>query len=79
MNDIKSPIFCVFDDPYCLWDQDYVERNKEFVAGIDVEHFEFILNKFIDDCSGQVILATVLDFSQYFRSDSLGVKPSLCA
>ena len=28
-------------------------------------------------CSGQVILATVLDFSQYFRSDSLGVKPSL--
>ena len=30
-------------------------------------------------CSGQVILATVLDFSQYFRSDSLGVKPSLCA
>lgn len=63
MNDIKSPIFCVFHDPYCLWDQDYIERNKEFVAGIDVEHFEFILNKFIDDedeMRSSIIIKTTL-------------------
>ena len=63
MNDIKSPIFCVFDDPYCLWDQDYAERNKEFVAGFDVEHFEFILNKFIDDVDemrSSIIIRTTL-------------------
>ncbi len=28
-------------------------------------------------CSGQLKLATVLEFSQYNRSDSLGVKPPL--
>ncbi|EKL15139.1 hypothetical protein VCHC60A1_0908, partial [Vibrio cholerae HC-60A1] len=27
------------------------------------------------ECSGQLKLATVLEFSQYNRSDSLGVKP----
>ncbi|BDA02100.1 hypothetical protein CNRVC190247_03192 [Vibrio cholerae] len=30
-----------------------------------------------DKCSGQLKLATVLEFSQYNRSDSLGVKPPL--
>ncbi|GHW99293.1 integrase [Vibrio cholerae] len=29
------------------------------------------------ECSGQLKLATVLEFSQYNRSDSLGVKPPL--
>ncbi|EAR54311.1 hypothetical protein SKA34_01965 [Photobacterium sp. SKA34] len=29
------------------------------------------------DCSGQLKLATVLEFSQYNRSDSLGVRPPL--
>ncbi|WP_223789927.1 hypothetical protein, partial [Marinicella meishanensis] len=33
----------------------------------------------ISDCSGQVILATVLDSRQNFRSDSLGVIPPLYA
>ncbi len=31
----------------------------------------------IAGCSGQLKLATVLEFSQYNRSDSLGVKPPL--
>lgn len=30
-----------------------------------------------DECSGQLKLATVLEFSQYNRSDSLGVRPPL--
>ncbi len=29
------------------------------------------------ECSGQQKLVTVLEFSQYNRSDSLGVKPPL--
>ncbi|MBY7850477.1 Tn7 transposase TnsA N-terminal domain-containing protein [Vibrio fluvialis] len=29
------------------------------------------------ECSGQLKLATVLEFSQYSRSDSLGVRPPL--
>ncbi|WP_240431861.1 AlpA family transcriptional regulator [Vibrio cholerae] len=31
----------------------------------------------VDECSGQLKLATVLEFSQYNRSDSLGVRPPL--
>nr|WP_231113052.1 AlpA family phage regulatory protein [Vibrio natriegens] len=31
----------------------------------------------LGDCSGQLKLATVLEFSQYSRSDSLGVRPPL--
>ncbi len=35
------------------------------------------LKEISDTCSGQLKLATVLEFSQYNRSDSLGVKPPL--
>ncbi|EGR2461455.1 hypothetical protein DYA89_17815 [Vibrio cholerae] len=35
------------------------------------------LEELCSGCSGQLKLATVLEFSQYNRSDSLGVKPPL--
>lgn len=41
-------------------------------AGHYFEHDDYYV-----DCSGQLKLATVLEFSQYNRSDSLGVKPPL--
>ncbi len=34
-------------------------------------------NVYWEGCSGQLKLATVLEFSQYNRSDSLGVRPPL--
>ncbi|AOY45948.1 integrase [Vibrio cholerae] len=37
----------------------------------------FSSNPINPDCSGQLKLATVLEFSQYNRSDSLGVRPPL--
>ncbi|WP_032482488.1 hypothetical protein, partial [Vibrio cholerae] len=33
------------------------------------------MEHFVEVCSGQLKLATVLEFSQYNRSDSLGVRP----
>ena len=36
-----------------------------------------LFDDYITDCSGQLKLATVLEFSQYNRSDSLGVRPPL--
>ncbi len=49
-----------------------------------VSHLSELQNKSYADflnaaskCSGQLKLATVLEFSQYSRSDSLGVRPPL--
>ncbi|GHW32410.1 integrase [Vibrio cholerae] len=42
-----------------------------------VDTYEKSRDKIYDVCSGQLKLATVLEFSQYNRSDSLGVKPPL--
>ncbi|WP_258011970.1 hypothetical protein [Vibrio cholerae] len=48
----------------------------------DSGHFKPTLKEVFNNrigfiCSGQLKLATVLEFSQYNRSDSLGVKPPL--
>ncbi len=40
-------------------------------------HFFDCGNKHRSGCSGQLKLATVLEFSQYNRSDPLGVRPPL--
>ncbi|GHW59610.1 integrase [Vibrio cholerae] len=37
----------------------------------------YLFLSLVKKCSGQLKLATVLEFSQYNRSDSLGVKPPL--
>ncbi|PFG45991.1 type I restriction enzyme S subunit [Vibrio sp. ES.051] len=41
------------------------------------EYENKVLSPFKEPCSGQLKLATVLEFSQYNRSDSLGVRPPL--
>ncbi|NRB69721.1 MAG: hypothetical protein HRU48_20535 [Vibrio sp.] len=44
----------------------------------DTKTIQRFVNAVIDSsCSGQLKLATVLEFSQYSRSDSLGVRPPL--
>ncbi len=52
-----------------------------FITGISLLFaptlFPDTLEAIPKNCSGQLKLATVLEFSQYNRSDSLGVKPPL--
>ncbi len=64
----------------------YVEKYKDEIVfpsldRVSDEHIqELRLAALLHDvghCSGQLKLATVLEFSQYNRSDSLGVKPPL--
>lgn len=40
-------IIAVNDEPYCIWEVDLKERNKEFLDGIDVDYFDYFLNTHI--------------------------------
>ncbi|PNH92549.1 hypothetical protein C1O24_20335 [Vibrio diazotrophicus] len=50
----------------------YVLTLKLFELGSKAREYTSLI-----DCSGQLKLATILEFSQYNRSDSLGVRPPL--
>ncbi|MBY8055443.1 (d)CMP kinase [Vibrio fluvialis] len=56
----------------------FVKRNKSLIyVGICAQESLAKLGFSPSYCSGQLKLATVLEFSQYSRSDSLGVRPPL--
>jgi len=40
---LDNTIIVVNDEPYCIWEIDLKERNKEFLDGIDVEYFDYFL------------------------------------
>ncbi|CAM3166036.1 hypothetical protein VIMY103929_20915 [Vibrio mytili] len=44
---------------------------------VSLEGTKIRVNLLDSHCSGQLKLATVLEFFQYSRSDSLGVRPPL--
>jgi hypothetical protein len=41
---MKSAIFVVGDEPYCLWEDDVAKRTRDFLTGLDTEFFAYILN-----------------------------------
>lgn len=41
-NSITPVIFCVNQEPYCLWETDLAERNIEFLDGLDPEYFNYL-------------------------------------
>ncbi len=40
---MDSSIFVVNQEPYCIWEIDVQERNKEFLNGIDTDFFDYIV------------------------------------
>ncbi len=42
MNGLNNTIIVVNDEPYCIWEVDLKERNKEFLEGIDEDYFDYI-------------------------------------
>ena len=40
---MDSSIFVVNQEPYCLWEIDVQERNKEFLDGIDTGFFDYVV------------------------------------
>ncbi|WP_105199857.1 hypothetical protein [Pseudoalteromonas sp. T1lg10] len=43
---MKNNIFVVNNEPFCLWDEDLKDRNKEFLSGIDTEYFSLFVDMF---------------------------------
>jgi len=41
---LQNTIIVVNDEPYCIWEVDLEKRNLEFIEGIDVDYFEYLLN-----------------------------------
>lgn len=40
---MQNSIFVVNREPFCIWEIDIRERNKEFLEGIDTEYFDYAL------------------------------------
>jgi hypothetical protein len=41
---LQNSIFVVGAEPYCIWEVDIADRNREFLWGIDTEYFNYLLN-----------------------------------
>lgn len=41
---VQNSIFVVNEEPYCIWEIDIAKRNGEFLDGIDVKYFDYLLN-----------------------------------
>ena len=70
-TDNADIIECVIDMSHIFVDFDDLDAAFNNHEQADNPHSQYLL------CSGQLKLATVLEFSQYKRSDSLGVNPPL--
>lgn len=60
---MQNSIFQVNDEPFCLWESDISERNREFLEGIDVEYFDYLLKihgEATDEKKASVALRTSL-------------------
>lgn len=45
---VQNSIFVVNEEPYCIWEVDIAERNSEFIDGIDVKYFDYLLNVYLE-------------------------------
>jgi len=39
---VENSIFVVNEEPYCIWEVNLLERNNEFLDGIDTEYFDYV-------------------------------------
>ena len=47
-NKIDYTIFFVNEEPYCIWDIDLKKRNNEFLEGIDIEYFDYLVKVYLE-------------------------------
>lgn len=60
---MDNSIFVVNQEPYCIWEIDIKERNKEFLDGIDTEFFEYVLELHLnadDEIKASIALRSTL-------------------
>lgn len=60
---LQNTIIVVNKEPYCIWEVDLEKRNLEFIEGIDVDYFEYLLNLHLnseDEKRASIALRTTL-------------------
>jgi hypothetical protein len=60
---LQNTIIVVNEEPYCIWEVDLAKRNTEFIEGIDVDYFEYLLNVHLnaeDEKRASIALKTTL-------------------
>ena len=60
---LQNTIIVVNEEPYCVWEVDLEKRNLEFIEGIDVDYFEYLLNLHLnaeDEKRASIALRTTL-------------------
>lgn len=60
---LQNTIIVVNEEPYCVWEIDLEKRNIEFIEGIDVDYFEYLLNVHLnaeDEKRASIALKTTL-------------------
>lgn len=60
---LQNTIIVVNEEPYCIWEIDLEKRNIEFIEGIDVGYFEYLLNLHLnaeDEKRASIALKTTL-------------------
>lgn len=60
---LQNTIIVVNEEPYCIWEADLKKRNTEFIEGIDVDYFEYLLNLHLsaeDEKRASIALKTTL-------------------
>jgi hypothetical protein len=44
---LQKSIFLVNKEPCCIWDADLVERNTEFLDGLDTRYFDYVIETYL--------------------------------
>ena len=45
---MDSSIIMVGKEPFCIWEVDLLEKNREFIKGIDCEYFDYVIDRQMD-------------------------------
>jgi hypothetical protein len=49
---VENSIFVVNEEPYCVWEVNLLERNIDFLNGIDIGYFDYALKVYIEATGG---------------------------
>jgi len=49
---VQSSIFVVNEEPFCIWEVNLLERNNDFLNGIDTGYFDYVLKVYTEATEG---------------------------
>jgi hypothetical protein len=83
-SSLQNSIFVVNEEPFCIWEIDFLKRNMEFLNGIDTEYFDYVLKVHLnsdDEKKASIALRTTLHHAMETFFSFLGayIQAPTCA